>query len=87
MSFAGRWFITPHAVLRYMRRVRPGCSYEQALGDLIHLSRAARLVKRLNTGGWLYRGPKPHRLRLIVEESPAGPLPQLVTVLKGHDHA
>lgn len=37
----GCWFITPHAVARYRERVRPNCSYEDALEDLIHESEHA----------------------------------------------
>lgn len=46
MPITGQWFITGHAVHRYMERVRPkaifkglvppDATYEQALGEMIH---------------------------------------------------
>lgn len=90
MGAAGRWFITPHAVDRYRRRVRHarGYSYEEALAELVELSEKAHYVKELNDDCELWRGPRPHRLRFYV--APAdGPvrLPQLMTVLAGYDAA
>lgn len=86
-SVHGRWWITPHAVRRYIERC-PGArrlSFEQALERLIVASEAAHLVKaRRNPGEELWRGGKPHRLRFIVARGNHG-LPQLVTVLRGCD--
>lgn len=84
MSVAGRWFISPHAVRRYQRRVAPGLSYEQALADLVRLSTDAHHVRTLATGLDLWRGPKPQRLRCYVGQG-TGALPVLVTVLAGCD--
>jgi len=81
---AGCWFVTPHAVEQYRRRVCPGLSYDAALADLVDLSESAHRVKTLPTGAALYRGPKPLRLRCIVAHGD-GPLPALVTVLRGCD--
>lgn len=75
----GRWFITPHAVERYIERVEPGLTYEQALGRLIDLSNAARHVKtyprqpdspseKYRHGYELWRGPRPMRLRCWVAQ-------------------
>ncbi len=82
MSASGRWFITPHAVRRYIKRFAPRCTYEEALSELIRASGEARRVKTLPTGLALYRGPKPRRLRFFLQEGVEPPaLPILVTVL------
>ncbi|HTQ79796.1 MAG TPA: hypothetical protein VMM92_07355 [Thermoanaerobaculia bacterium] len=81
MAAAGLWFITPHAVHRYIERFAPRLSYEEALADLIRASHEARRVKILPTGLVLYRGPKPRRLRFFLQEAVEPPaLPILVTV-------
>jgi len=84
MSVAGKWFVTPHAVARYIERVRPGASYETALRELVRESETARPVKEIEPGLWLYRGAKPRRLRYRVSTREPG-LPQLVTVLRTFD--
>lgn len=88
----GRWFVTPHAVLRYIERIRPGLSYDEALADLIRFSlvskKKAILPRRSGESEkfttWLWRGPRPLRLRFRVVENDRD-LPQLVTVFAGHD--
>lgn len=80
----GEWFITSHAVRRYIERIRPGISYERALGELIEISEGAHPVKEIEPGLWLWRGPRPRRLRLRVSTKEPG-APQLVTVLTAHD--
>jgi len=84
MSAAGAWFVTPHAVRRYIERCEPGLTYEQALETLVRLSTEAQRVRDIAPGLALYRGPKPLRVRLRVADADAG-LPQLVTVLPMHD--
>lgn len=79
----GRWFITPHAVRQYIRRVRHHLNYEQALAELIWHSQTAHYVKETH-GSQLWRTGKPMRLRLIVGVG-IGEFPALVTVLPGHD--
>lgn len=81
---AGPWFITPHAVHRYIERVRPHLTYERALSDLIEESRRAHAVKEIQPGLWLWRGGKPRRLRFRVSVMGSG-APQLVTVLTAFD--
>jgi hypothetical protein len=82
MAAAGRWFITPHAVRRYLQRFAPRSTYPEALAELIRASVSARRVKVLPTGLVLYRGPKPRRLRFFLQEDVAPlTLPILVTVL------
>jgi len=80
----GRWFITPHAVRRYVERVDPLANYEQALAELVRCSERARRVKEIEPGVWLYREGRPRRLRFRVAENGNG-APQLMTVLAGHD--
>lgn len=75
----GPWFITPHAVQRYIERCRPRASYEEALHELVELSRGAVRKKTLESGAELWRGPKPLRLRMVVDRGNGG-APQLVTV-------
>lgn len=85
MPAKGRWFVTPHAVRRYLERVRPGLTYEQALAEIIRESWRARPVKPWGRAH-LWRGPKPRRLRYIVAPAPRGRrLPVLITVYGGQD--
>jgi hypothetical protein len=81
---AGRWFVTPHSVRRYIERVDRRATYEQALAALVSFSERARRVREISPGVWLYRGPRPQKLRFRVAEGGAG-LPQLLTVMGGHD--
>jgi hypothetical protein len=86
MSARGKWFITPHAVHQYIKRVHPELTYREAQTVLIRLSELARKVKELEPSLWLYRGPKPERVRCLVAEAKAeGELPQLVTLYQGKD--
>lgn len=80
----GAWFITPHAVRRYIERIRPVLGYDKALDELVAISERAHAVKEIEPGLWLYRGPSPRRLRLRVSMRGPGQ-PQLVTVLTAHD--
>lgn len=41
---AGRFFVTPHAVHRFQQHYRPDASYNRALGELVRLTSAGRLV-------------------------------------------
>lgn len=83
----GRWFITPHAVRRYIERVHPELTYDEALLVLTKLSELARRVKEIEPGIALWRGPRPERLRCIVaENADGGRLPQLLTLYQGHDY-
>jgi hypothetical protein len=84
MPAVGRFFITPHAVRRYQERT-PSASrdFDVALGELIRLAENAHFVKRVGDFE-LWRTGKPTRLRLRVMRGNAG-LPQVVTVVRGHD--
>lgn len=81
----GRFFVTPHAVHRYIERVHPGISYERALGEIIEAAAGAHYVKDYNSGQY-WRGPKPMRLRLIVANGSGGELPQITTILPASDN-
>jgi hypothetical protein len=83
---AGRWFITPHAVRRYIERVDRRAGYEQALAELVRFSEVARPVKEISPGVWLFRSGKPLRLRFrVATDQRDGEAPQLLTVMAGHD--
>ena len=79
MSARGRFFVTPHAVRQYQRRVRPELGYEDARAELIAISERARYVRPARDGCEVWRTPRPERLRLIVGPG-KGPLPALITV-------
>ena len=79
---AGRFFVTPHAVRRFIERIDPRLTYEQALAELVGCSERVRRVKELSPGVWLYREGRPRRLRFIVAINGHG-APQLLTVLRG----
>lgn len=84
MSAAGLWFVTPHAVERYRERVKHArrLSYEQALAELIRASHTAKFKGTREGGAMLFRGPKPLRLRFVVQPPPEpGALPQFITIL------
>jgi hypothetical protein len=89
----GRWYITPHAVEAYIRRVCP-CTREQALVDLATISERAHYVKPAAGAAQLWRGPRKRigkgrrtgGIRLIVGPG-EGNLPALLTVLGEHDDA
>lgn len=85
----GRWFVTPHAVRRYIRRVDRGLSYNRALAALIHEGTQARFVKVVpfpSASGQpveLWRGRRPRRLRFYVTHNPGALRPALITVMQG----
>lgn len=78
---AGRWFITPHAVRRFIERYCPTLTYEQALG---HLVEAALVAHR----DGLYKGGPAEIWRVGPLSMVVGPprgewvAPQLITVLR-----
>ncbi|MEN6535535.1 MAG: hypothetical protein ABFD89_17860 [Bryobacteraceae bacterium] len=78
---AGKFFVTPHAVKRYIQRVHRSATYEQALGEIINELDGARFVKERN-GAELWRTGRPLRLRVVVGRSNPG-LPQILTILPG----
>lgn len=84
MAAVGRWFVTPHAVHRYIERIDRTADYDTALAFLVSQSEVAHAVKQIEPGVWLYRGTKPRRLRFRVSTRGPG-LPQLLTVLGAFD--
>lgn len=79
----GPWLITRHAIERYRERIDRRATHKEALEMLIAMASAAHRVKTIGAGLVLFRGPKPHRARLRVDERTTPPL--LVTVLASHD--
>lgn len=91
---AGRWFVTPHAIDRWIERFTPRSFREaplteamraRVLGWIIDETERARFVKRLASGVELWRGPKPRRIRFLVGASSDGALPALLTVMPACD--
>lgn len=91
VSAAGRWFVTPHAVERYVERIEPGLTYDEALGRLVALSERAHFVREKVTVDFgrveIWRGPKPTRIRCYVVPGGEGEMDVLVTVLPTFDGA
>lgn len=88
MSAAGRFFVTPHAVRRYVSRVRPGLTYEQALGALLQAAESAHYVRDSDGGAAIWRASRAHgRVRFVVMPGVPGRLPVIVTILREHDGA
>jgi len=85
MAVTGRWFVTPHAVNRYIERVDRKLSYDDALAHIIKDSELARFVRQLPDKDGirveLWRGKRPHRVRYTIVDST--PLPIVVTLKKG----
>lgn len=74
------WIVTEHAITRYIERVRPRISRELARQELEAAASTAHYVGSRADGAERWRGPRPRRLRFIVE--PGSP-PKLITVLAG----
>ena len=87
MSAVGKFFITPHAVRRFMERgYLRGATYEAALAEMIKLADRAHYVKPLRDGVELWRTGAPGRWRLRIGRGNSG-LPQVLTIMQGHDRA
>ena len=84
MPAQGKFFFTPHSVNQYRARVHRGISYERALRELVQESARSHFVKLYNGGVEYWRGPRPMRLRFLVDSSGSG-LPAVVTVLPAAD--
>jgi hypothetical protein len=61
-----RYWITPHAVKRYVERVDRQCSPARARAILVDMVQRAHFVKIRANGQELWRGPPPRRIRLLV---------------------
>lgn len=79
----GPWFVTPHAVRRFIERVAPGMTYEEAIATLIRASKEAKLVRTDHHPGVdVYRTPRVSGrggMRMWVSRRGPG-APQLMTV-------
>lgn len=60
-----RWFITSHAVERFLERVSR-MERRRVRGHLVEQCQGAHFVKPLACGLELWRGPSPQRMRLRV---------------------
>ena len=60
-----RWFVSPHAVVRFRQRVADWTN-DRVRHYLVEQCRGAHFVKALACGLELWRGPKPRRIRLRV---------------------
>lgn len=78
----GRWFVTPHAVARYIERIAPGLTYEQARARIIRDSERAHRVKVVD-GVEHWRGPRPLRVQYRIGPG-EGDLPAVVSVYPPH---
>jgi hypothetical protein len=84
------WYVTAAAVRKYVAVTRSSLSFDDASDELIEYAAATwqryqgtdREPKIGRTGAYMYRGPGPLRLTLLVsmERRPEGPKPQLVDV-------
>lgn len=91
---AGRWFVTPHAVRQFAERALrmrlsngpiPDKLHRKIVGLIARDSEGAHMLKQLRRDGCeMWRGPKPRRLRYVVDPRGFG-LPVLVTVLPTFD--
>lgn len=83
-DIVGEWYITPHAIDRFIERVRPWWSREQAFRWLVEASQTAQL-RRVDEGGvehW--QSTTAPRCRLRVTRNDHGQR-VLMTVLTPHD--
>ena len=86
MPAQGRFFVTPHAVHRYIERVHRGIEYERAMKEIIEAAATAHYVKDYNGGQYWRCGRSFGRLRLLVNNQCQG-LPQIVTILPASDNS
>ena len=81
-----RWYITAHAVERYMHVRRfPEPDFARAERELLALAPSAKLRQTDTQGRELYRSGMPLQLRWVVSHAQRveGPLPQVVWVGQG----
>lgn len=84
MGATGRFFVTPHALRRYIERIRPGMCEREAREELLRYAARAKVVRRTRNKGVLMRAPRPLRFRFVVGPG-TGVLPAILTVLPPHD--
>ena len=79
----GRWFVTPHAVERYIFRVRPGVGLSQARDEILQLAERAVRIRSAGDGIEDWRHPRFRQLFFRVNAKATsfrGDLPVLITV-------
>jgi hypothetical protein len=82
----GPWFITPHALERFVALVGTTGERERDIARVACDAKRAHRVKGTRDGCEIWRGPKPLRLRFIVGPG-EGDKPALVTVLPAFDRS
>ena len=79
----GKFYVTDHAIARYVERFRPGLHRRAALAELIAISSAAERVRACSDGTEVWRGPKDapvSRMIFLVAPRSEGLLPAISTV-------
>ena len=79
----GKFFVTEHAIARYIERFRPGLDRRDALSELIAISSAAEKLRTCPDGTEVWRGLKAapvSRLLFLVAQRSEGLLPAISTV-------
>lgn len=79
----GRFYVSPHALDRYVERVRPRLPRAAALRELVAISSAAEKLRTFEDGDELWRGPNTGpapRLLFLVAPQSEGRLPVIRTV-------
>jgi hypothetical protein len=80
----GDFFITPHAVRQFQRRMAPHLSYEQALGVVIRELRTTGEFHTTENGKARYvRTNGEGRFRAIIAEGGDDAKPAVITILRG----
>ena len=78
---AGEFFITPHAVRQFRRRIAPWMSYEEALGAIIReLHEAKELRPTMNGKAYYVRINGEWQFRAVIGEGENRPA--VVTILR-----
>ena|SRR5690554_2294879 len=78
---AGDFFITPHAVRQFQKRIAPWMSYEQALGTVIRELRGIKKVRSTMNGKAYYiRVNGKWQFRAVIREGEY--LPAVITILR-----
>jgi hypothetical protein len=84
------WYVSAHAVRRYIELTRSSLSFDDASDALIelcartwaHHQTTGKQPTISRTGAYVYRTPRPERLKLVVSTTPRpeGPKDQVVDV-------
>lgn len=79
----GNFFVTPHAVRRFISRISPGMSYEQARDAIIDgVDRTdSPLVRTRNGVAYVLRVRRPYSFRAVIGPGERG-APAIITILR-----